>query len=64
MKQLTNEEKAQMYNKLLGQYQRLQEEVRLIKAEDINLSDMNQRKIDSLEIRMKQIYQETKKLYK
>ena len=64
MKQLTNEEKAQMYNKLLGQYQRLQEEVRLIKAEDINLSDVNQRKVDSLEIRMKQIYQETKKLYK
>jgi len=63
MNHLTNEQKAQMYNKLLGQYQRVQEEIRQIKAEDINLSEANQKKINLLETRMRQIYNETKKLY-
>lgn len=63
MNHLTNEQKAQMYNKLLGQYQRVQEEIRQIKAEDINVSEANQKKINLLETRMRQIYNETKKLY-
>jgi hypothetical protein len=63
MRQLTNEEKAKIYNNMLNQYQRLQEEVRLIKAQDINVSESNQKRINFLESRMKQLYQETKKLY-
>lgn len=60
---LTNDQKAQLYNKMLNQFQRLQEQVRLIKAEDMNISPENQRKIDFLENEMKKVYNETKKLY-
>ena len=47
MQNLSMEQKAKMYNQLLFKYQRLQEQVRQIKAEDINLSEQNQRKIGS-----------------
>lgn len=60
---LTNEQKAQVYNKMLFQFQRLQEEVRLIKANDINVSPQNQKKIDFLEKEMRRIYNDTQKLY-
>ena len=46
MQNLTNEQKAQAYNNLLHQYQRLQEQVRQIKAEEVNISDANQRKVN------------------
>lgn len=59
-----NEQKAKIYNQMLFQYQRLQEEVRLIKAQSINLSDMDERKIVELEKRMKLIFNETEKLYR
>lgn len=59
-----NEQKAKIYNQMLFQYQRLQEEVRLIKAQSINLSDMDERKIVELEKRMKLISNETEKLYR
>ena len=36
--------KLEMYNKLLFQFQRLQEQVRLIKAENINVTDNDQEK--------------------
>ena len=62
-RQLTNEQKAQLYNQRLFQFQRLQEEVRQIKAEDINISPENQKKIDYLELQMRRIYQDTQKLY-
>lgn len=60
---LSNEDKAKVYNQMLFQFQRLQEEVRLIKAEDINVSAENQRKIDLLEAKMRKIYNDTRKLY-
>lgn len=63
MRQLTNEEKATLYNDMLRRYQMLQEQVRRIKAEDINVSDVNQKKINELELRMKRLYNETQKLY-
>lgn len=63
MQNLSNDQKAAMYNQLLFKYQRLQEQVRQIKAEDINLSENNQRKIDSLEKEMKMIYNQTQRLY-
>lgn len=63
MQNLTNEQKAQAYNNLLHQYQRLQEQIRVIRAEDLNVSEENQKKIDHLEYMMKQVYQQTERLY-
>jgi hypothetical protein len=61
---LTTEQKAQMYNDLLFRYQRLQEEVRLIKAQSINVSDSDQRRIDLIESEMKNVYAQTERLYR
>lgn len=63
MSNLTNEQKAQMYNKLLFQYQRLAEQVRLIKAENLEVSPQDQKKIDVIEFEMKKIYNETNRLF-
>lgn len=60
---LSNDQKAEIYNKLLNHYQRLQEQIRLIKAEDFNISPKNQEKINLLEKEMKRVFDETKKLY-
>lgn len=64
MQRLNNQEKAQLYNDMLRRYQLLQEEVRKIKAEDINVSEVNQRKINEIEKKMQRIYNDTQKLYK
>jgi hypothetical protein len=64
MQRLTTEQKASEYNRLLSQYQRLQEEVRLIKAQNVNVTDSDQRKINELEMRMKQVYSQTERLYR
>lgn len=63
MQRLTNEQKAQAYNRLLFQFQRIQEQVRLIEAENINVSEQDQKKIDSLKREMRRLENETKKLY-
>ena len=46
MQNLSNNQKAEMYNKLLFQFQRLQEQVRLIKAENVEVSQKDQQKIN------------------
>ena len=58
-----NEQKAQIYNQLLFKYQRLQEQVRLIKAENIEVSEKDQIRINQLEAEMKRVFNETQKLY-
>lgn len=63
MQQLTNEQKAVIYNKMLFQYQRLQEQVRQIRAENINVSEKDQKRIDQIELQMKRLYNDTKRLY-
>jgi hypothetical protein len=63
MQNLSNEQKATMYNQLLFKYQRLQEQVRQIKAENINVSEKDQRRIDLIEREMKMIYNQTQRLY-
>ena len=63
MQNLTNDQKAQMYNKLLFQFQRLQEQVRQIKAENIEVSSNDQLKINELEKQMRTIYNQTQKLF-
>lgn len=64
MQHLSNEQKAQIYNDLLFRYQRLQEEVRRIKAGNFDLSENEQRKVNHLETQMKQLYQQTERLYR
>ena len=63
MQKLNNDQKAQMYNKLLFQFQRLQEKVRQIKAENIEVSSNDQVKINELEKQMRTIYNQTQKLF-
>jgi hypothetical protein len=64
MQRLTTEQKASEYNRLLHQYQRVQEEVRLIKAQNVNITESDQIKINRLEDLMKQIYSQTERLYR
>jgi hypothetical protein len=59
----SNDQKAQMYNKLLFQFQRLQEQVRLIKAENVEISQQDQQKINLLEKQMRQLYNQTQRLF-
>lgn len=63
MQHLTNDQKAKIYNDLLFQYQRLQEEIRVIKAGNLDLSENEQRKVDQIEARMRYLYQQTERLY-
>jgi hypothetical protein len=63
MQNLSNNQKAEMYNKLLFQFQRLQEQVRLIKADNIEVSQQDQQKINLLEKQMRQLYNQTQKLF-
>ena len=63
MANLTNNEKAQLYNQLLFKYQRLQEQIRLIRAESFEPSAEDIRKINQLEAQMKRIYNDTQRLY-
>jgi hypothetical protein len=63
MQRLNDQEKAKLYNEMLFKYQRLQEEVRLIKSENFDLSESDQRRINNLENQMKKIYNDTKMLY-
>ena len=63
MPNLNNDQKAEMYNKLLFQFQRLQEQVRQIKAENFEVSDADQQKINLIEAKMKRLFNDSQKLY-
>jgi hypothetical protein len=60
---LTADEKAKLYNDMLFRYQRLQEEVRQIKAKNFEVSDEDQKKINVIESTMKKLYADTQKLF-
>jgi hypothetical protein len=64
MQKLTNDQKARIYNGMLRKYQKLQEEVRLIQAQSLDISPKDQRKISQMEAEMKKIYASTQRLYK
>ena len=64
MQRLSNDEKAKIYNTHLFQYQKIQEEIRRIKADNFEVSAEDQRKINILESQAKRIYNETEKLYR
>ena len=63
MQKLTNDQKAKIYNGMLRKYQKLQEEVRLIQAQSIDVSAKDQRRIKEMEKEMKMIYDSTRRLY-
>lgn len=63
MPNLTNEEKAKLYNDMLFRYQRLQEEVRQIKSKSFEVSYQDQVRINFLESQMKRLYDDTSRLY-
>ena len=60
---LTQQEKAKLYDDMLLRYQRLQEEVRLIKAKSFEVSDEDQKQINVIESTMKRLYNDTQKLF-
>jgi hypothetical protein len=60
---LTQDEKARLYDNLLLRYQRLQEEVRLIKAKSFEVSFDDQKKINQIEETMRRLYNDTQKLF-
>jgi hypothetical protein len=60
---LSNDQKAQVYNSLLAKFQRLQEQVRLIKAENFELNAKQLKEVQILEAEMRKIYNETQKLF-
>lgn len=63
MNNLTNEQKAKMYDRLIHNFQRLQEEARQIRAKNIDISENDQKKINVLETQMRTIENEAKKLF-
>jgi hypothetical protein len=60
---LTQQEKAKLYDSMLFRYQRLQEEVRQIKAKSFEVSFEDQQKINQIESVMKRLFNDTQKLY-
>lgn len=63
MQKFTNEEKAQIYNTLLFQYQRIQEEIRQIRSKNFEISFEDQKKVQILEAKAQKIYNDTQRLY-
>lgn len=63
LRNLSNQDKAKLYNQMLFQYQRLQEQVRLIKAENLELNEKQIKEVQMLESQMKKIFNDTQKLY-
>lgn len=59
----TNAEKAKIYDQLLFQYQRLQEQVRRIKAENFELNEKQQKEVKIMEEKMRKIFNDTQRLY-
>lgn len=60
---LTQDEKARLYNDMIMRYQRMQEEVRQIKAENFEVSDSDQEKINIIESKMRRLFNDSQKLY-
>jgi hypothetical protein len=63
MAQLSNDEKAKLYNDMLFRYQRMSEQIRQIKAKSFDVSLEDQKEINILESKMRQLYNDTQRLY-
>lgn len=60
---LTQQEKAKLYDDMLGRYQRLQEQVRIIKAKNFEVTYEDQILINDIEAKMRKLYNDTQKLF-
>jgi len=60
---LTQQEKARLYDDMMIRYQRLQEQVRQIKAKNFEISDEDQRQINIIESSMRKLYNDSQKLF-
>jgi hypothetical protein len=60
---LTQQEKARLYDDMMVRYQRLQEQVRQIKAKNFEVSDEDQRQINIIEASMRKLYNDSQKLF-
>lgn len=60
---LTQQEKARLYDDMLMRYQRMQEQVRLIKAKNFEITEADQKQINLIEANMKKLYNDTQKLF-
>jgi hypothetical protein len=60
---LTQQEKATLYDDMIKRYQRLQEQVRQIKAKNFEVSDEDQRQINMIEASMKKLFNDSQKLF-
>lgn len=60
---LTQQEKAKLYDDMLLRYQRLQEQVRQIKAKNFEVTDEDQKQINMIEATMKRLFNDTQKLF-
>jgi hypothetical protein len=60
---LTQQEKGKLYDDMLRRYQQLQEQVRQIKSKSFEVSDEDQKQINTIEATMKRLYNDTQKLF-
>ena len=60
---LAQQEKARLYDDMMVRYQRLQEQVRLLKAKSFEVSDEDQRQINIIEASMRKLYNDSQKLF-
>ena len=60
---LTQQEKGKLYDDMLRRYQQLQEQVRQIKSKSFEVSDEDQKQINTIETTMKRLYNDTQKLF-
>ena len=60
---LTQDEKARLYDNMLLRYQRFQEQVRLIKSKNFEVSTEDQKQINMIEETMRILYNDTQKLF-
>lgn len=63
MAHLTNEEKGRLYDDMMFRYQRLSEHIRQIKAKSFEVSLEDQKQINMLEAKMKQLYNDSQRLF-
>lgn len=63
MAQLTNEEKGRLYDDMMFRYQRLSEQIRQIRAKNFEVSLEDQKQINMLEAKMKQLYNDSQRLF-
>ena len=63
MPNLSNDEKAKLYDNMLFRYQKMSEEVRQIKSKNFEVSLEDQQKINLIEAKMKRLFNDSQKLY-